>query len=72
MTALMARCAALDYRQMIAAVGDDNGASIRLHERIGFRRVGTLHGAGYKLGRWVDVALLQCALGPGDGAEPAG
>jgi len=72
MTELMARCAALDYRQMIAAVGDDNGASIRLHERIGFRRVGTLQGAGYKFGRWVDVALLQRALGPGDGAEPEG
>lgn len=71
MSALISRCTALDYRQMIAAVGDDNAASIKLHEAMGFRRVGTLKGAGHKLGHWVDVALLQRALGPGDEAEPA-
>ena len=70
LTDLIGLCTALHYRQMIAAVGDGNAASIRLHESVGFRRVGTLQGAGFKLGRWVDVILLQCALGPGDGTEP--
>ncbi len=70
MSELIAQCRALDYRQMIAVVGDDNAASIKLHESLGFRRAGTLIGAGYKLGRWVDVALLQRALGPGNETAP--
>ncbi len=70
MTELITQCTALDYRQMIAAVGDDNLASIKLHEAVGFCRVGTLRGAGFKLGRWVDVALLQRALGAGDESDP--
>ncbi|MHA1567575.1 MAG: GNAT family N-acetyltransferase [Alphaproteobacteria bacterium] len=67
---LIGRCTALHYRQMIAVIGDGNAASMKLHEAVGFRQVGTLRGAGFKFGRWVDVALLQCALGPGDGADP--
>jgi phosphinothricin acetyltransferase len=30
----------------------------------------TLHGAGFKLGRWVDIVLMQRALGPGADAPP--
>ena len=70
MRELIAQCTALDYRQMIAVVGADNAASINLHESLGFRRAGTLIGAGYKLGRWVDVALLQRTLGDGNETAP--
>jgi L-amino acid N-acyltransferase YncA len=34
---------------------------------MGFRMVGTLGSVGFKLGRWVDVVLMQRALGAGDG-----
>ena len=36
-----------------------NGASIRLHERAGFRRVGVREKLGQRLGEWRDVALLE-------------
>ena len=61
---LIARCTAGPWRQMIAVIGDSgNAASIGLHARAGFRHVGTLHDAGYKLGRWVDVVLMQREIG---------
>lgn len=62
---------ALGYRQMIAVIGDSgNAASISLHARLGFLRVGTLRSTGFKLGRWVDSVLMQRPLGPGDGSPP--
>lgn len=67
--ALVDACTALDLRQMVAVVGDSgNLASIRLHERCGFRMVGVLQSVGWKHGRWLDSVLLQKALGRGDGA----
>ena len=69
--ALIAACATRGFRQMVAVVGDSaNLASIRLHERLGFRPVGVLRSVGYKHGRWLDTVLLQRALGTGDAAPP--
>lgn len=69
--ALIAACTELGLRQMVAVVGDsDNLPSIRLHERLGFRRVGTLQAVGFKHGRWLDTVLLQRALGAGDTTLP--
>ncbi len=69
--ALITECEALGLRQVVAVVGDSaNAASIRLHERLGFRRVGVLRAVGYKHGRWLDSVLLQRALGAGDTAPP--
>jgi phosphinothricin acetyltransferase len=71
--ALIARCEAGPWRQMIAVIGDsDNVASIALHRRMGFREVGTLAAVGFKFGRWVDSVLMQRSLGAGDRAPPAG
>ncbi|HUN48153.1 MAG TPA: GNAT family N-acetyltransferase [Stellaceae bacterium] len=68
---LIRECEARGFRQMIAVVGDSgNSASIGLHERAGFRRVGVLRSVGYKHGRWLDSVLLQRALGAGDGSPP--
>jgi L-amino acid N-acyltransferase YncA len=56
-------------RQMIAVIGDSsNEASVRVHAALGFRRVGVLQGVGNKFARWLDVVLMQRALGRGDGA----
>jgi L-amino acid N-acyltransferase YncA len=68
---LIARCEALNYRQMIAVIGDSaNAASIAVHASLGFVRAGNLRSTGYKFGRWVDSVLMQRPLGPGDGAGP--
>ena len=63
MGALLSECATKDFRQIIAVIGDSaNVASIRLHEELGFRRVGTLHSVGFKFQRWLDTVLMQKEL----------
>ena len=69
---LVERCARMGYRQMVAVIGDSaNLASIRLHEKLGFARIGVQPAIGFKLGRWVDSVLMQRALGPGAQSLPA-
>jgi len=54
-------------RQMIAVIGDSgNAASIGVHVALGFRHIGVLASVGNKFSRWLDVVLMQRALGPGD------
>lgn len=63
---LLARCEALGARQMLAVIGDSaNAGSIALHRALGFDAAGKIHGAGWKFGRWLDVVLMQKALGMG-------
>jgi L-amino acid N-acyltransferase YncA len=58
-------------RQMVAVIGgSDNRGSIRLHEGLGFVRVGLLTAAGFKFGRWCDSVLMQRPLGDGDSTLP--
>lgn len=72
LAALIERCAADGWRQMIAVIGDSaNVPSIRLHERMGFQPIGTLRSVGYKFGRWVDSVLMQRELGSGDADPPS-
>ncbi len=69
---LIDRCTALDLRRMIAVIGDSgNAASVALHRSLGFGQPFVLEGAGFKFGRWVDIVLMQRALGPGIGAPPS-
>jgi phosphinothricin acetyltransferase len=42
---------------VISVISSD--ASIRLHERFGFERTGTLRRIGWKFERWIDCAVLQ-------------
>ena len=68
---LIARCTALNYRQIIAVIGDSaNAGSIKLHASLGFVRAGLLRSTGYKFGRWVDSVYMQLPLGTGDGTKP--
>ena len=63
LTALIERCAAGPWKQMVAVIGDsENHASIGLHRALGFRMVGTLEKVGFKFDRWVDSVLMQRAL----------
>lgn len=64
---LMARCEAIGARQMLAVIGDSaNLGSIGLHRTLGFDHVGILRSSGWKFDRWLDVVLMQKALGLGD------
>ena len=67
---LLDRCGELGYRQMVAVIGgSETWPSIRLHTALGFTQVGLLPAVGFKFGSWVDIVLMQRALGPG-GAVP--
>ncbi len=57
--ALLPRAAALRKHVMIAGVDAANAASIRFHERLGFKKSGHLHEVGYKFERWLDLVFLQ-------------
>ena len=57
------RCTEGGFTQMVAVVGNSaNTGSQRLHESLGFERVGVLRDVGFKFGRWVDTVLMQRAL----------
>jgi L-amino acid N-acyltransferase YncA len=63
---LLARCEALGARQMLAVIGDaGNTGSIALHRALGFEPAGQIQAAGWKFQKWLDVVLLQKALGLG-------
>ena len=73
LTTLVERIRAMGLRHVIGAISDSatSEASIALHERIGFKRVGRYAGVGWKFDRWLDVHLLQLDLNP-DGRAPQG
>ncbi len=71
MQRLIDDCAAAGKRQMIAVIGDSaNRPSIRLHEKMGFRTVGTFRAIGWKFGEWLDSVYMQRPLGPGGDGPP--
>jgi phosphinothricin acetyltransferase len=61
--ALIAECARLGFRQMVAVIGDSNNAgSIKLHEACGFTHAALFKGIGFKFDRWLDSVQMQRAL----------
>ncbi|WP_282568183.1 GNAT family N-acetyltransferase [Bosea sp. Tri-44] len=65
MQALIDACAAAGFRQMIGYIDAENSASLALHERFGFARVGLLPGVAYRYGKWSDSVMVQRSLGAG-------
>ena len=52
-------------KEIIAVIADRGAdASIRLHEKFGFRQTGAMGRVGYKFDRWLGIVLLQKSLGP--------
>ncbi|WP_135211033.1 GNAT family N-acetyltransferase [Vitreimonas flagellata] len=50
-------------REALAVIGDShNAASIGLHQKLGFRRVGAMTNVGEKFGRLLDVVIMQRSL----------
>ena len=63
---LLGRCEAAGARQMLAVIGDAaNAGSIGVHAALGFAPRGVLKASGWKFDRWLDVVLMQRALGHG-------
>ena len=47
---------------LVGAVDAANVASVALHESLGFSRCGVIRHAGFKFGRWLDLAFYQLVL----------
>jgi phosphinothricin acetyltransferase len=57
--ALVAASEEAGFWTLQAGIFPENRASIRLHEKAGFRTVGIREGLGKLAGRWRDVVLLE-------------
>jgi phosphinothricin acetyltransferase len=53
---------AQDYHVLVGGIDAENSASIALHVKHGFVHAGTVTQAGFKFGRWLDVAFYQLTL----------
>jgi L-amino acid N-acyltransferase len=51
-----------DYHVMVGGIDAANAVSIKLHESLGFSHAGTVRQAGFKFGRWLDLAFYQLIL----------
>ncbi len=63
MAELIRRAAAGGMHVMVGAIEARNVASLALHERFGFVRVGLMPEVGRKFDRWLDLVLMQKVLG---------
>jgi phosphinothricin acetyltransferase len=52
----------LNYHVMVGGIDAENAASIALHQQFGFIHAGTITQAGFKFGRWLDLAFYQLTL----------
>ena len=59
---LIRRARAHGHHAMLARITAGNGASLRLHERAGFRVVGVESQIAWKHDRWLDVTIVQFRL----------
>lgn len=62
MQALIAAARQHGVHAMLGGIDATNAGSIALHERLGFRHVGTLPQVGFKFGKWLDLAFYQLLL----------
>lgn len=68
---LMAQAERAGVRKLIAVIGDSNNqGSIRVHRACGFTHAGVLSACGWKFDRWLDVVLMERALGHGASIPP--
>jgi phosphinothricin acetyltransferase len=68
---LVCQAEAAGIRKLIAVIGDSaNAGSVGVHSALGFNRVGVLQSCGWKFDRWLDVVMMEKALGIGDKAPP--
>lgn len=63
MEQLLVRAKAAGVKEVLAVIADQGAeASIRLHERFGFKQIGHMGRVGFKFGRWLGTVLMQKSL----------
>ena len=53
---------ALGHHAIIAGIDAEQTASVALHARFGFEKVGQFNQVGFKFGRWLDVIYMELLL----------
>lgn len=51
-----------EYATLVAGIDASNEGSIKMHEKMGFKYSGTVTKAGFKFGKWLDLAFYQLNL----------
>jgi len=51
-----------DVHRVLGCIALPNAASVALHEKLGFRKIGVFDEVGLKFGRWVDVGYWELAF----------
>ena len=60
---LIERASGAGLHVMVGGIDAANEASLRFHERLGFREVARMPQVGRKFDRWLDLVLVQLILG---------
>ena len=72
LTELIAQAERAGIRKLIAVIGDSaNLGSIGVHQACEFKPVGVLSACGWKFDRWLDVVLMERAIGLGASTTPS-
>jgi phosphinothricin acetyltransferase len=59
---LIESAASHGFREVIGVIALPNPESVRLHERMGFLKVGILQNIGFKFGAYIDVGMWQKSI----------
>jgi phosphinothricin acetyltransferase len=59
---LLERLRARKLHRALGVIALPNDASVGLHEKLGFHKVGELEEVGWKFGRWINVGYWERAL----------
>ncbi|MCF8358862.1 MAG: GNAT family N-acetyltransferase [Prolixibacteraceae bacterium] len=51
-----------NLHHLLAGISMPNPASVALHEKFGFKKVGCLEQVGFKFGKWIDVGYWELIL----------
>jgi len=60
--ALISEMRAKGFHCAVGGIALPNPASVALHERLGFTKIGQFHDIGWKFGRWIDVGYWELLL----------
>src|SRR3546814_2498645 len=59
MSVVIERARQRQIHVLVGGIDAANAASIHMHEKLGFVHAGTIRQAGFKFGRWLDLAFYQ-------------
>ena len=59
---LITRARNLRHHVIIAAIDAEQPASVALHDKFGFQKVGHMKHLGFKFNRWLDVIYMELLL----------